>query len=141
MENKNILLEIKALNIYWYLQGLKDAILRVFSDKTLYGSELGNLKQMCEKLSSALESNMRKVAQFHKEVRRGSWEGNWCVFCVLPLTSLYPNAIITVLFSVRETLGHFQFPTEWNLKSFDDLERVWKFSKVSCTEFFKEPIT
>lgn len=48
--------------------GLKDAILRVFSDKTLYGSELGNLKQMCEKLSSALESNMRKVAQFHKEI-------------------------------------------------------------------------
>ncbi|XP_045105755.1 activating transcription factor 7-interacting protein 1-like isoform X2 [Portunus trituberculatus] len=48
--------------------GLKDAILRVFSDNTLYGSELGNLKQMCEKLTSTLESNMRKVAQFHKEI-------------------------------------------------------------------------
>lgn len=54
------------------MQGLKDAILRVFSDNTLYGSELGHLKQMCEKLTSTLESNMRKVAQFHKEVSRGS---------------------------------------------------------------------
>ncbi|XP_050729495.1 mucin-5AC-like isoform X4 [Eriocheir sinensis] len=48
--------------------GLKDAILRVFSENTLYGSELGHLKQMCEKLTSTLEINMRKVAQFHKEI-------------------------------------------------------------------------
>lgn len=60
---------VLTLNTSSTLQGLKDAILRVFSENTLYGSELGHLKQMCEKLTSTLEINMRKVAQFHKEVR------------------------------------------------------------------------
>ncbi|KAG0723507.1 Activating transcription factor 7-interacting protein 1 [Chionoecetes opilio] len=47
---------------------LKDNILRAFTQHTLYASELGGLKQMCEKLTATLESNMRKVAQFHKEI-------------------------------------------------------------------------
>ncbi|XP_042887617.1 activating transcription factor 7-interacting protein 1-like isoform X3 [Penaeus japonicus] len=47
---------------------LENMIMRLFSEKLLYQTELGKMKQLCERSESTLETNRKKTAQFHKEV-------------------------------------------------------------------------
>lgn len=49
-------------------------IMRLFSEKILHQTELGKLKQLCERSESTLETNRKKTAQFHKEVSFWRWK-------------------------------------------------------------------
>jgi len=47
---------------------LENMIVKKLNEKVLTEHELGKLKQLSEKLTTTLETNMKKTAQFHKEI-------------------------------------------------------------------------
>ncbi|XP_063601009.1 uncharacterized protein LOC134777107 isoform X6 [Penaeus indicus] len=63
-ESKHIKKKLQRLS----RKDLENMIMRLFSEKILYQTELGKLKQLCERSESTLETNRKKTAQFHKEV-------------------------------------------------------------------------
>ena len=73
---------------FMFFKELEKAILRLFSEKTLYQSELGKQKQLCEKLEMTLEANRKKTAQFHKEV---------CIFVNFPQYTVRGNLVVTTI--------------------------------------------
>ncbi|XP_069973167.1 mucin-4 isoform X5 [Penaeus vannamei] len=63
-ESKHIKKKLQRLS----RKDLENMIMRLFSEKILHQTELGKLKQLCERSESTLETNRKKTAQFHKEV-------------------------------------------------------------------------